>query len=290
MRKPGGNVVRTVGVVGAGTMGIGVAHCFAEGGMPVILTDISEDALRRAREEIVRNTRTYRLLRPGQVLPETEQVLTLIEFTLDLQRLEKADYVVENATEKWHVKAGIYPALDAICPEHTVFGVNTSAIPITRVAGLTRRPAQVVGTHFMNPVPLMPLVEVIRGFHSSDEAIATTRALFAEVGKESLVVADSPGFVTNRVMMLMVNEAIFLLDEGVASANDIDRLFRECFGHKMGPLETCDLIGLDTVLYSLDVIHDGFHDPKYRPSPLLRKMVDAGLHGKKTGRGFYEYA
>jgi 3-hydroxybutyryl-CoA dehydrogenase len=285
----GEHVVDLVGVVGAGTMGIGVSHCLAEGGVGVVVADLTQEILDRAEWEIRRNTVNYRLLRQGRELPSTDEVLSRIEFTTDLTRFEKVDHVIENVTEKWSVKEGVYRRLDEICPPHAVFGVNTSAISITRVAGLTSRPAQVAGTHLMNPVPLMPLVEVIRGFHTSDETIAATRDLFAAVGKDTIVVEDSPGFVTNRVMMLMVNEAIFLLQDGVAGATDIDRLFRDCFGHKMGPLETCDLIGLDTVLLSLEVLYDSFNDPKYRPAPLLRKLVDAGLHGRKTGRGFHTY-
>jgi 3-hydroxybutyryl-CoA dehydrogenase len=270
-------------------MGIGVSHCLAEGGVDVVVADLSQEILDRAEKQIRRNTMTYRMLRQGKELPSTDEILSRIEFTTDLTRFEKADYVIENVTEKWSIKEDVYRRLDEICQPHTIFGVNTSAISITRVGGLTARPAQVVGTHLMNPVPLMPVVEVIRGFHTAPETLAATRDLFAAVGKDTIVVQDSPGFVTNRVMMLMVNEAIFLLQDDVAGASDIDRLFRDCFGHKMGPLETCDLIGLDTVLLSLEVLYDSFNDPKYRPAPLLRKLVDAGLHGRKTGRGFHIY-
>ncbi len=284
------NPVKQLGVVGAGTMGIGVAHAFAEQGIPVLLSDISEESLDRARREIERNSFTYRLLRPSGPHTPPEEVLSLIEFTTDIDRFDNVDYVVENATEDWQVKEPIYRRLDEVCPEHCVFGVNTSAISITRVAAVTARPSQVVGTHFMNPVPLKPVIEVIRGYHTSEETIARTRDLFSAIGKDSIVVEDSPGFVTNRVMMLTVNEAVFLLQDGVASAKDIDRLFKDCFGHKMGPLETCDLIGLDTVLLSLDVLYDSFNDPKYRPAPLLKKLVHAGLLGKKSGQGFHSYA
>jgi len=175
------------------------------------------------------------------------------------------------------------------CPPRTIFSSNTSAIPITRLAQVTKRPSQVIGTHFMNPVPLKPVVEVIRGFHTSNETIQATLDLLASMGKEGVLVNDSPGFVSNRVLMLTVNEAIFLLQDQVATAEDIDHIFRSCFGHKMGPLETADLIGLDTILYSLEVLYENFNDPKFRPSPLLRKLVAAGLHGRKSGRGFYSY-
>jgi len=281
--------VKQLGVVGAGTMGIGVSHAFAERGVPVLLMDISEEILDRARREITRNCFTYRLLRSGGEQPNPDEVLSLIDFTTDLDRFGTVDYVVENATEDWDVKEPIYRRLDDICQPHTVFGVNTSAISVTRVAGLTSRPDKVIGTHFMNPVPLKPVIEVIRGFHTSQETIELTANLFEAIGKDSIVVNDSPGFVTNRVMMLTVNEAVFLLQEDVASAKDVDRLFKDCFGHKMGPLETCDLIGLDTVLLSLEVLYDSFNDPKYRPATLLKKLVHAGQLGKKSGQGFHSY-
>jgi 3-hydroxybutyryl-CoA dehydrogenase len=197
--------------------------------------------------------------------------------------------VIENVTEQWAIKRELYVRLDKLCPPSTPFAVNTSAISITRVASITSRPDRVIGMHFMNPAPLMPMVEIIRGYHTSAATVEQGQALVAAMGKVSIVVNDSPGFVTNRVMMLMINEAIFLLQEGVATVEDVDRLFKTCFGHKMGPFETADLIGLDTVLYSLDVLYDSFKESKYRPCPLLAKMVDAGLHGRKTGTGFYDY-
>lgn len=282
-------LLQKIGVIGAGTMGVGVSHAFAQAGFQVTLTDISEAALDVARKKIARNTVTYRMLSPEQPAGAPE-ILSRIDFTTDVKALRNADYVVENATEDWGIKEEIYREIDGICPAHCIFGVNTSAISITRVAALTQRPEQVVGTHFMNPAPLKRVVEVIRGFHTSEETVKATRDLFAGAGKDSIVVNDSPGFVTNRVMMLTVNEAICLLDEGVSTVAEIDRLFQDCFGHTMGPLETCDLIGLDTVLYSLDVLYDSFNDPKYRPSQLLKKMVNAGQHGQKSGRGFYTYS
>ena len=219
-----------------------------------------------------------------------DAVLDNITFSTDYELLSDVDYLVENATEKWEIKRPIYERLDAICPESCILAVNTSAIPITRVAGLTQRPQQVIGMHFMNPVPLKPMVEVIRAYHTSEETIHRSQELLTQMGKEGVVINDSSGFVTNRVMMLTVNEAIFLLQEQVASPEDIDHLFRQCFGHKMGPLETADLIGLDTVLLSIEVLHDNFKESKYRPCPLLQKMVDAGLYGRKSGQGFFKYA
>jgi 3-hydroxybutyryl-CoA dehydrogenase len=287
MTGPAGRAPERIGVVGAGTMGVGVSHAFAVAGHPVVLLDNDPAALSRAEAEIGRNVRLYALL--GSAGGEPAAVVKSICFTTDLDRLADADFVVENVTEKWSIKAALYPQLDEVCPAECVFGVNTSAIPITRVAARTRRADRVIGTHFMNPAPMKPLVEVIRGFHTSEQTVARTRALLDGIGKHSAVVNDSPGFVTNRVLMLTINEAICLLDEGVASAPEIDRLFVDCFGHKMGPLATADLIGLDTVLYSLEVLLDNFRDPKYRPSTLLTRYVDAGLLGRKSGRGFFRY-
>nr|WP_225312201.1 3-hydroxyacyl-CoA dehydrogenase NAD-binding domain-containing protein [Microbispora cellulosiformans] len=279
-----------IGVVGAGTMGVGVAHLFAENGFDVTLHDISAPAIERARELIERNARFYCLIRPDEKPVSPEEILSRITFTTDLESFKDTGFVVENATESFDVKRPIYEALDGICPDDCIFAVNTSAISITRLAGLTGRPGNVVGVHFMNPAPLKPLVEVVRGVHTTAETLEATRGLIARLGKDSLVVNDSPGFVTNRVLMLTINEAIFLLSEDVARPDEIDRLFKECFGHKMGPLQTADLIGLDTVLLSLEVLYESFNDSKYRPSPLLRKMVYAGLLGEKSGRGFHNYA
>ncbi|MFD4375299.1 3-hydroxyacyl-CoA dehydrogenase family protein [Streptomyces sp. NPDC058486] len=278
-----------IGVVGAGTMGRGVAQLFAEHGHEVVLVDVEERALASARNEIAGNVRLAPLVRPGAPVRDPEEVTGRIEFTLDPKRLHRVDFLVENVTEDWEVKRPLYAELDAVCRPEVPFGVNTSAIPITRVASLTGRPARVIGTHFMNPAHLKPTVELIRGHHTSDETIARTRALLDGVGKGHVLVEDSSGFVTNRVAMLTLNEAVFLLHEGVSTAADVDRLFKECFGHPMGPLETADLIGLDTVLLSLKVLYAEFGDPKYRPCPLLTRLVDAGLHGRKTGRGFHAY-
>lgn len=278
-----------IGVVGAGTMGIGVSQLFAEGGHQVVLVDVTEHALDRARAEISHNVWMTPLTRPSAPVRPVEEVIERVCFTTDLKRLRDVDYLIENVTEKWAVKCALYTELDEICSPHVPFGVNTSAIPITRIAAVTTRAPRVVGTHFMNPAQIKPTVEIIRGYHTSDATIEETGSLLEGLGKKYIVVTDSPGFVTNRVLMITVNEAIFLLQEGVASAADIDRLFKECCGHAMGPLETADLIGLDTVLLSLEVLYENFNDPKYRPCSLLRTMVHAGLHGRKTGRGFHSY-
>ena len=281
---------RDIGVVGAGVMGSGVAQSLAQAGHRVVLIDVSREQLERSERGIRKGLRLQKLVGCAPLDAEPDAVLSRIEFGTDLGRLRAAQFVIENVTEKWPIKRELYPQIDRICAPDVVFAVNTSAIPVTRVASVTRRPSQVVGTHFMNPVPLKPMVEVILGFHTSDETLARTKALIAAMGKECIVVGDSPGFVTNRVMMLTINEAIFLLQEGVSrSAEDIDRLFKTCFGHKMGPLETADLIGLDTVLYSIEVLYENLNEDKYRPCTLLSKLVDAGLLGRKSGEGFYKY-
>ncbi|KJS52851.1 3-hydroxyacyl-CoA dehydrogenase family protein [Streptomyces rubellomurinus] len=278
----------TVGVVGAGVMGVGVAQNLAQTGHRVVLVDVSEAVLDRARAELRTSLRSFRLLNPGSRVDPAE-VLGRIEFTLDYQRLADADFVVENTTEDWAVKEEVYRRIDAICRPEVVFAVNTSAISITRVGSVTGRPERVVGMHFMNPVPMKPMVEVIRGYHTTPETIDTATRFLAGMGKERIVVEDVPGFVSNRVLMLTINEAVFLVQDGVANAEDIDRIFRTCFDHKMGPLATADLIGLDTILKSVEVLYESFNDDKYRPAPLLKKMVAAGLLGRKSGQGFHSY-
>jgi 3-hydroxybutyryl-CoA dehydrogenase len=278
-----------VGVLGAGTMGIGVAQAFAAYGHDVVLVDVDDHILQVARQEIDRGVRMMPLMRPGVVWPAAEEVLERIRFTTDLAELAGAGFVIENVTENWEVKRDLYRRIDGICAAECVFGVNTSAIPISRIAALTSRSAEVVGVHFMNPVPLKPTVEVIRGDATSEVTIERVRALLAGIGKDSVVVRDSSGFVTNRILMISINEAIHVLGERVSVAPDIDRLCQESFGHAMGPLETADLIGLDTVMYSLEVLYDHLEDDKFRPAPLLRDMVAAGLLGRKSGRGFYPY-
>ncbi|MGW2310615.1 3-hydroxyacyl-CoA dehydrogenase family protein [Actinomadura luteofluorescens] len=282
-------MINAVGVVGAGTIGTGVAHAFAEAGYPVVLVDTSEEALKTARETIAGNARLLPVVVGRAPTRTADEILALITPSTELGDLRDVGYVVENVTEKWDVKKDLYRDLDRVCAPECVLAVNTSAIPITRLAGRTSRPDKVIGNHFMNPVPVMPLVEIIRGFHTSEATLEASRRLLADIGKDTILVSDSSGFVTNRVLMLTINEAIFLLHEQVSSPTDIDRLFKKCFGHRMGPMETADLIGLDTVLYSLEVLLDEFKDPKYRPCPLLRRYVDAGLLGRKTGRGFHVY-
>jgi len=281
--------IRTVGVIGAGVMGVGVAQSLAQAGHRVVLVDVSEAILEHAKKEIVGNIRLQRMLKRNREQESVEETTKRITFTCDYRLFTDVDVVIENATEKWEVKKEIYEHIDGICPEEVIFAVNTSAISITRVGSVTRRPERVIGTHFMNPVPMKNTVEVIRGYHTSPETIATTLELLASMGKEGILVNDMPGFVSNRVLMLTVNEAVYLVQDQVATPEEVDRIFKSCFGHPMGPLETADLIGLDTILYSVDVLYESYNDSKYRPCPLLKKMVDAGLYGRKSGQGFYTY-
>ncbi len=278
-----------VGVIGAGVMGIGVAQNLAETGHRVVLVDIDEKQLSKAGESIRSNVRMQAFFHKKAATPKPDAVLEKILFTTDYDQLKGVDFLVENVVEKWNVKQEVYRRIDAICSPDCIFAANTSAISITRIGSTTTRPDRVLGMHFMNPVPLKPMVEVIRGFHTSPATLETAKRFLAEMGKECIIVNDMPGFVSNRVLMLTVNEAIYLVQDQVASAEDVDRLFKSCFGHKMGPLETGDLIGLDTILYSLEVLYESYNDDKFRPCPLLKKMVYAGLHGRKSGRGFYNY-
>jgi 3-hydroxybutyryl-CoA dehydrogenase len=284
--------IETVGVVGAGVMGVGVAQSLAQAEYSVVLVDLDPDALARARQEIRQGVRFYHLLRRDLALKplDPDTAVARISFTTDLEQLYESDFVIENVTEKWAIKQPLYGTMDQVCPPHCLFAANTSALPITQIAGATQRPSQVIGLHFMNPVPMKDSIEVIRGYHTSDETLQTALQLLESMGKKGIVVKDSPGFVSNRVLMLTVNEAIFLVHEGVAEPEAVDDIFKECFGHKMGPLETADLIGLDTILLSLEVLYEQFNDPKFRPCPLLRQLVNAGLYGRKSGHGFYTYS
>jgi 3-hydroxybutyryl-CoA dehydrogenase len=282
--------LRVVGVVGAGVMGIGLGQNLSQTGHEVVLLDVSDEQLSKAKDEIRKNLRFFNMYQKGaEKKVNADEVIGRIKFTKSYDDFSGTDFVIENAVEKWDIKKDIYPQLDAACPPHAVFAANTSCISITKLGGTTKRPDKVLGMHFMNPVPLKPMVEAIRGYHTTDETIAVAKQLLTQMGKECEVVNDYPGFVSNRVLMLTVNEAVYLVHDGVATAEQIDRLFKTCFGHKMGPLETADLIGLDTILFSIEVLYESYSDSKYRPCPLLRKMVDAGLLGRKNGKGFYDY-
>lgn len=276
-----------IGVVGAGVMGIGVAQNFAQCGHDVVLVDIDEEALATARSAIRNNCRLSRLT--GGPALDPDEVLSRITTAVGVEALAEAEFVIENVTENWEIKRGVHAKLDEVCSPKAPIIVNTSAIPITKVAAVGSHPERVVGVHFMNPVPMKPVVELIPGFHTSPEVVDNVRDLLRGIGKRAVDVKDSSGFVSNRVLMLTVNEAAFLVHEGVATAESVDEVFRGCFGHPMGPLETADLIGVDTILYSVEVLYEHYADSKYRPCPLLKQMTDAGLHGRKTGRGFYTY-
>ena len=281
--------IKTAGVIGAGVMGSGVAQVLAQTGYRVLLIDIDEGRLNQVKREIQNNLRFQGLFKKSENKEPPAAVIERISFTTDYDALIEANFIIENVTEKWDVKKDVYSRIDRIAPANAVFACNTSAIPITKIASATNRPDRVIGMHFMNPVPMISMVEVIRGYHTSEETIGRARQLLAEMGKECVIVNDSPGFVTNRVLMLTINEAIWLVFDQVAPAGDVDKIFKTCFGHKMGPLETADLIGLDTILNSIEVLYECFNDSKYRPCPLLKKMVDAGLYGRKSGQGFYAY-
>ena len=281
-------MIKRIGVIGAGQMGSGIAHVCALKGYDIRLVDVDQAHLDAGLDNIGRNM--DRQIGRGMIRPEDKDAgLKHISTATDYKVFADCDLIVEAATENEAIKREIFKKVCVGLPPNVLLATNTSSISVTRLASVTDRPGKFMGMHFMNPVPLKTAVEVIRGYHTSDETLDTAKGLLAKMGKEAIVVNDSPGFVSNRVLMLTVNEAIFLVQDGVATAEQIDHLFKSCFGHKMGPLETADLIGLDTILYSIEVLHEAFDDSKYRPCPLLKKMVDAGLHGRKSGKGFYDY-
>ena len=280
---------KRIGVLGAGNIGTGVITDLVLHGISVVVVDISEEILQRAQTEVLNNIRFLPLL--SKTLPRItkEEAAMRMALTTDLRDVASCNFVIENVTENWEVKKQLYENLERVIPPEVCFGANTSCIPITQIGSATKRPENVVGIHLMNPVYLKPTVEVIRGFHTSDRAVDTLLQLFSQLNKEAIIIDDMPGFVSNRISHLFMNEAAFVLQDRVASAEQIDTIFKKCFGHKMGPLETADLIGLDTVVRSLDVLYESFQDPKYRCCPLLRKLVHAGHLGRKTGKGFFVY-
>ena len=279
--------MKRVVVIGAGTMGNGIAHVFAQSGHTVTLVDVQAAALERAQATIDRNL--GRLVAKERLTAE-DKAATLSRLTTSTEMhgaVSDADLVVEAATERLDLKLKIFEQLDAAAPAHCILATNTSSVSITKIAAATKRPAQVIGMHFMNPVPIMKLVEVIRGYDTSDDTTETTVALSKQLGKVPVEVNDYPGFVANRILMPMINEAICSLHEGVAGVAEIDEVMKLGMAHPMGPLHLADFIGLDVCLSILRVLHDGFGQPKYAPCPLLVNMVTAGKLGVKSGEGFY---
>jgi 3-hydroxybutyryl-CoA dehydrogenase len=277
-----------VGVVGAGTMGNGIAHVFAKSGYEVLLCEVSQAYLDRGLEAIRKNLQ--REVEKNKLSSEqSSAAVARILGVLDRQALSDCDFVIEAATEKLSVKSEIFQDLDRICRPGVILSSNTSSISITKLAALTGRPEKVIGMHFFNPVPIMKLVEVIRGLATSDDTYQTVKKLSEELGKTPVEVNDAPGFVSNRVLMPLLNEAMYAVMEGVATAQAVDEVFKLGMAHPMGPLTLADFIGLDVCLDIMRVLQEGLGDPKYRPCPLLVKMVDAGWLGKKSRRGFYQY-
>ena len=280
--------IQRVGVVGAGTMGNGIAHVFARGGHAVVLCDVEQRFLDRALETITSNL-DREVAKNKITAADKAATIGRIVSVLDRARLADCDFVVEAATEKFAIKAEIFRDLDRICRPEIILASNTSSISITKLAALTQRPEKIIGMHFFNPVPVMKLVEVIRGLATSNETFHTVRDLALKLEKTPVEVNDAPGFVSNRVLMPLLNEAMYAVLEGVATPEAVDEVFKLGMAHPMGPLALADFIGLDVCLDIMRVLQDGFGDPKYRPCPLLIKMVDAGWLGKKSGRGFYKY-
>ncbi|MEU6024577.1 3-hydroxyacyl-CoA dehydrogenase family protein [Micromonospora sp. NPDC048871] len=280
----------TVGVVGAGVMGKDVAITCAANGYDVILSDHDPDVLAAAPRDLRKLVRKFRMMSPAAAGWKTDEILGRIRCGADLGELAGVDWIVENIVEDLAAKEQLYLALRDICGESVRIAVNTSCISITKLAACTPRPPNVVGIHFMNPVPLLECAEVVRGYHTSDDTIKQAEEFVRSLGKRSIVVNDMPGFVSNRLSHLFMNEAAFLVHDGVAEPEQVDAIFKLGYGHKMGPLETADLIGLDTVVNSLNVLYEEFQDSKFRCCPTLKKMVAAGLLGRKSGQGFYTYA
>ena len=280
--------IRSIGIDGAGTMGNGIAQAFAVAGYPVLLTDVAAAQLERAMKTVDGNLERL-VKRDKLAIAEKAAVIGRIRTTTNLTELAHVDLLIEAATEQLALKLDIFKRIDAVLNADAIIASNTSSISISRLAAATSRPGKVIGMHFFNPVPVMQLVEVIRGLATSDATYAAVDAIARKIGKAPVKIKNSPGFVVNRLLCPMINEAVFALQEGVATATEIDDAMKLGCNHPIGPLALCDLIGLDVELAVLNVLFDGFKDPKYRPAPLLVEMVEAGYLGRKTGRGFYTY-
>lgn len=280
--------LKKIMVIGAGQMGGGITQVIAQSGMQVIVQDLKEDFLNRGMATIEKNLN--RQVEKGRMTEdEVKAIIGRIQPTTDIGLAAEVDMVIEAAVENMEIKKNIFTRLDDIAPEHAILATNTSSLPITEIAAVTKRPEQVIGMHFMNPVPVMKLVEIIRGLATTDDVYTTVHDLAKALNKIPVEVNDFPGFVSNRVLMPMINEAIFTVYEGVATPEAVDEVMTLGMNHPMGPLKLADFIGLDTCLYIMETLHEGFGDDKYRPCPLLRKYVKAGWLGKKSGRGFYTY-